>query len=218
MTKYILFLIVLLMFLSLVYSAPLICSTDQWVDNPQNINQVGDNTPYARFFSKTNFEGDQVGMRPGEVFIDDLDEKWKKSIKISPQHELLLFQKVHLGGSHVVIDADVPDLTNFLGFVPGSFWYREKTTDPRIFPVIYASPSFKGKETVVQFGTTVFTELPELPFFGSLKVPAGMTVTLTTAIGPRSSKSYDITSDTSELPFSDPVKSVSVRVNLSGEF
>jgi len=203
MDKRIFFLIAFLLFQSLVYSAPLICSTDQWVDNPQNINQVGDNTPYARFFSKTNFEGDQVGMRPGEVFIDGLDEKWKKSIKISPKHELILFQKVHLGGSHVVIDADVPDLTDFVKFIPESFWYREKTTDPSIFPRIYASPSFEGKETVIQFGTTIFDNPQNPPSIGSIKIPKGMRLMVTTVRGARMTyeQTTTYTSDVTSLPF-----------------
>jgi hypothetical protein len=95
-----------------------------------------------------------------------------------------------------------------------SLRYSRKTETTLQHPQIFVGQSYAGEHHFLPFGVT---ELPKLTFFGSLKVPAGMTVTLTTAIGPRISKSYDFTSDTSELPFTDPVKSVSVTINLSGE-
>ena len=75
---------------------------------------------------------------------------------------------------------------------------------------IFEKPGFKGKQLVLPFGVTEYPIL-ELRFFGSLKVPVGMTVTLTTVIGPKGVRSYEFTSDTLELPFSDPVKIVSVK-------
>jgi hypothetical protein len=189
MTNCIFFLIAFLLFQSLVYSAPLICRTDH----------VGDNTPYALFFSKTHFEGDQIGMRPGDVFLDDLDQKWKKSIKISPDHELILFERINFGGSHVVIDADVPDLTTFVGFVPRSFWYRPKTMDPSIFPRIYTNPSFEGNETILQYGTNIQKQFN----IGSIKIPKGMRIMVTTVSGARLiyEQTTSYTSDVPRLPF-----------------
>jgi hypothetical protein len=95
-----------------------------------------------------------------------------------------------------------------------SLRYSRKTETTLQHPQIFVGQSYAGEHHFLPFGVTEV----KLMFFGSLKVPAGMTVTLTTAIGPRSSKSYDFTTDTSELPFSDPVKSVSVAINLSREF
>jgi hypothetical protein len=75
--------------------------------------------------------------------------------------------------------------------------------------------SYAGEHHFLPFGVT---ELPEPKNFGSLKVPVGMTVTLTTAMGPKSVRSYAFTSDVLELPFLDPVKRVYVKHSVSREF
>ena len=194
---------VLLLSLSLVYSIPLVCSVDQL--------QEGDNTPYALFFSKTHFEGDQVGIRPGEAIYHGMDQKWKKSIRISPHHELIIFERKEFGGSWVVIDKSIPDFVHgVFGFEPESFWYRPKTTDPSVFPRIYAKTSFEGELLVLPFG---LTELPEPKIFGSLKIPMGATVKLTVVYGPRfSTRDIVLTSDIDELIFNEPVTSVFVSI------
>ena len=197
--------------ISRVYSAPLSCTTNQPVD-PPSINQGGDNTPYALFFSKTHFEGDQVGIRPGEAISHGMDQKWKKSIRISPHHELILFEKREFGGSWVVVEKSIPDFVHgVFGFEPESFWYRPKTTDPSVFPRIYAKTSFEGDLLVLPFG---ITDLPDPTFFGSIKIPVGVTVKLTMVYGPRfSTRDIFLSSDSDDLPFTEPVTSVFVSVD-----
>jgi hypothetical protein len=202
--------IAFLLGLSLVYSAHLICNTNQIVEDPPSINQGGDATPRCIFFTEPNYNGDQAGIRPGEAILHDLDPKWKKSIMISPHHELILFEKEEFGGDLVVLDKSIPDLVGrFNGSLPKSFWYRPTTTDPSIFPRIYVRTSFGGDMLVIRFG---LTELPEPKIFGSMKIPVGFRVKLTTVYGPGPFLKKDIvfTSDSDELPFTDPVTSVFV--------
>jgi hypothetical protein len=69
--------------------------------------------------------------------------------------------------------------------------------------------SFGGDMLVIRFG---LTELPEPKIFGSMKIPVGFRVKLTTVYGPGPFLKKDIvfTSDSDELPFTDPVTSVFV--------
>jgi len=207
----IMFAFIVLVGLSLVYSAPLFCTTNQPVD-PPSINQGGDNIPYAIFFSEREFKGDQVGIRPGETFFHGLEPKWKKSIRISPHHEMVLFEKKEFGGSSFLVKESVPDVEGgLIGFVPESFWYRLTTTDPSIFPRIYARTSFEGDLLVLPFG---LTELPEAKLFGSMKIPVGVTVKLTAVYGPQlSTRDIFLASDSDNLPFTEPVTSVFVSVD-----
>jgi hypothetical protein len=197
--------------LSLVYSAPLICNTNQPVD-PPSINQGGDNTPYAIFFSEKEFKGDQFGIRPGETIFHGLEPKLKKSIRISPHHEMVLFEKTEFGGSSFLVQESVPDVEgSLIGFVPESFWYRLTTTDPSVFPRIYAKTSFEGEPLVIPFG---LTDLPDPKIFGSMKIPVGVTVKLTTVYGPKLlTRDIFLDSDSDNLPFTEPVTSVFVSVD-----
>ena len=139
-----------------------------------------------------------------------------RSVKVPTEYELILYDEVGNFGTYVVIsERDVPSLEEyFFSARMRSLRYSRKTETTLQHPQIFVGQSYAGEHHFLPFGVTDV----KLMFFGSLKVPAGMTVTLTTALGPRSSKSYAFTTDTSELPFSDPVKSVSVAINLSREF
>lgn len=204
-------LIAFLLSLSLVYSAPLICNTNQLVEDPSVINLVGDTRPYARFYSKPNFQGHREGIPSGETFQDGLEHGWKRSIEIPPNHELIMFEEQDFGGSWVVIDKSIPDFFgNLIGFEPESFWHRPKTTDPSVFPRIYAKTSFEGEPLVIPFG---LTELPEPKIFGSIKIPMGVTVKLTIVYSPRfSTREIVLTSDIDDLLFTEPVTSVFVSI------
>jgi hypothetical protein len=140
-----------------------------------------------------------------------------RSVRVPQDYELILYEQVGNVGTYIVISGrDVPSLEEYyFAARMRSLRFGRRTETTLQHPQIFGGQSYTGEVHFLPFG---FTELPELTFFRSLKVPVGMKVTLTTAIGPKSVRSYDFTSDTSEMPFSDPVKSVSVIINLSGEF
>jgi len=203
----------ILAYLSVVVIACKDCSS---LENNDNVPQ-GDK-PMALLYRGDRFQGGPIGIATdATAYVATGFAPTIRSVKVHPEYELILYDQEKNSGSYIVLSGrDVPSLEEY--YFSGrmlSLRYSRKTEMTLQHPQIFGGQSYGGEHHFLPFGTT---DLPELTFFGSLKVPAGMTVTLTTAIGPRSSKSYDFTSDTSELPFSDPVKSVSVRVNLSREF
>lgn len=170
--------------------------------------------PLAELFGEEKFQPYPVGV--AITYVSASFAPTIRSVKVPHEYELILYDQDENSGSYIVISGrDVPSLEEyFFSARMRSLRYSRKTETTLQHPQIFVGQSYAGEHHFLPFGVSEV----KLMFFGSLKVPAGMTVTLTTAIGPRSSKSYDFTSDTLELPFSDPVKSVSVRVNLSGEF
>ena len=140
-----------------------------------------------------------------------------RSVKVPTEYELILYDDVGNLGAYVVISGrDVPSLEEyFFSARMRSLRYSRKTETTLQHPQIFVGQSYAGEHHFLPFGVT---ELPEPKNFGSLKVPVGMTVTLTTAMGPKSVRSYAFTSDVLELPFLDPVKSVYVKQSVSREF
>ncbi|NBU98387.1 MAG: hypothetical protein EBS19_09290 [Spirochaetia bacterium] len=93
-----------------------------------------------------------------------------------------------------------------------SLRYIRKDQKQLMHPQIFEKSRFEGEQKFLPFG---LTELPEPKVFGSLKIPVGVTVRLTTIYGPRfSTRDIVLTSDSDELPFTDPVKAVFVSVNI----
>jgi hypothetical protein len=125
---------------------------------------------------------------------------------------MVLFEKTEFGGSSFLVQESVPDVEgSLIGFVPESFWYRLTTTDPSVFPRIYAKTSFEGEPLVIPFG---LTDLPDPKIFGSMKIPVGVTVKLTTVYGPKLlTRDIFLDSDSDNLPFTEPVTSVFVSVD-----
>lgn len=127
-----------------------------------------------------------------------------RSVKVPPGYELILYEQPDNMGRYLILSGDIPSLDpyNFSGHVKSLRFSRV------IHIQIFEKPGFAGKQIVLPFG---ITELPELPVFGSLKIPVGLSIKLTTVYGPRFSKrEIVITSDSEQLPFSEPVEKVEV--------
>jgi len=178
------------MILSLISSRFVVCDThpllDSVVRNPivnppppkDKDEYAGDKTPWVLFFNETNFQGVYAGLKPGQSMPYGLYEGWKKSVRIPPAHELILFKENELKGERYSLEGDVPDLVSVFKqrFDPESFLYHLK--DDSIFPRIYESPSFRGKETLVQYGITELSDTQKM-YVGSLKIPKGMRLRVT---------------------------------------
>jgi hypothetical protein len=178
------------MILSLISSRFVVCDTHPLLDSvvrnpivnpppPKDKDEYsGDTTPWVLFFNETNFQGVYAGLKPGQSMPYGLYEGWKKSVRIPPAHELILFKENELKGERHYLEGDVPDLVNVFKqtFDPKSFLYHLKD-DRNIFPRIYESPSFRGKETLVQYGVTELSD--SQLYIGSLKIPKGMRLRVT---------------------------------------
>jgi len=123
---------------------------------------------------------------------------------LPPGYEVMLTDQPENMGEYILLSGNIPSLVpyNFSGRMDSLRYSRI------IHPQVFEKPGFTGKQLVLPFG---ITELPELPVFGSLKVPVGMSVKLTTIYGPRFSKrEIVITSDSEQLPVSEPVEKIDV--------
>jgi hypothetical protein len=198
-------LVLALLFASL--SAIMACTDCSSLANNDNVPQ-GDG-PLLFLYRGEGFQDGPVGIPEGYVSIDFAIQV--SSLKCPPGYEVILYDQPENMGEYRILSGDVASLKpyDFAGRVHSLRFSRIQ------HPQIFERSGFEGEQQLLSFGVTI---LPELTFFRSLKVPAGMTVTLTTAIGPKSVRSYDFTSDTSDLQFSDPVKSVSVKTSISIEF
>jgi hypothetical protein len=182
--------------------AILACKDCSSLENNDNLPQ-GDG-PLLLLYRGEDFKEAPVGIPEGFVSINFAIAI--RSLKCPPGYEVTLYDQPENMGAYVVLSGDVPSLEayDFSGRVKSLRYNRI------IHPQLFEKHGFEGKQQVLPFG---ITELPEPKFFGSLKIPVGVTVKLTTIYGPRFSKrDIVLTSDSDELSFTDPVTSVFVSV------
>ena len=196
------FFFVLALLLALL-PAILACKECSSLENNDNLPQ-GDG-PLLILYRGENFKEAPVGIPAGFVSINFAIAI--RSLKCPPGYAVTLYDQPENMGAYVVLSGDVPSLEEY------NFSARVKSLryNRIIHPQLFEKQGFEGKQRFLHFG---ITELPEPKFFGSLKIPLGVTVKLTTIYGPRfSTRDIVITSDSDELPFTDPVKAVLVSVN-----
>jgi hypothetical protein len=198
-----------LLFASL--SAIMACTDCSSLANNDNVPQ-GDGQ-LLLLYRGDDFQNGPVGIPEGYVSVDFAIAI--RSLKCPPGYEVILYDQPENMGRYVVLSGDVPSLEayDFSGRMR-SLRYIRKDQDQNqlIHPQIFEKHGFEGEQKFLPFG---LTELPDPKFFGSLKIPVGVTVRLTTIYGPRfSTRDIVLTSDSNELPFTDPVKAVFVSVNL----
>jgi hypothetical protein len=182
--------------------AILACKDCSSLENNDNLPQ-GDG-PLLLLYRGEDFKEAPVGIPEGFVSINFAIAI--RSLKCPPGYEVTLYDQPENMGAYVVLSGDVPSLEayDFSGRVKSLRYNRI------IHPQLFEKHGFEGKQQFLPFG---ITELPEPKFFGSLKIPVGVTVKLTTIYGPRFSKrDIVLTSDSDELSFTDPVTSVFVSV------
>ena len=187
------------------------CTDCSSLANNDNVPQ-GDG-PLAELYTKNGFQNVPFGIPEG--YVSASFAPTIRSVKVPQDYELIMYDQPENKGAYVVLSGDVASLEayHFSGRMR-SLRYIRKDQDQNqlIHPQIFEKNGFEGKQQFLPFG---ITELPELTFFGSLKIPVGVTVKLTTVYGPRfSTRDIVLTSDSNELPFTDPVKAVFVSVNL----
>ena len=183
--------------------AILACKDCSSLENNDNLPQ-GDG-PLLLLYRGEDFKEAPVGIPEGFVSINFAIAI--RSLKCPPGYEVTLYDQPENMGAYVVLSGDVPSLEayDFSGRVKSLRYNRI------IHPQLFEKHGFEGKQQFLPFG---LTELQEPKFFGSLKIPVGVTVKLTTIYGPRfSTRDIVLTSDSDELTFTDPVKAVFVSVN-----
>ena len=183
--------------------AILACKDCSSLENNDNLPQ-GDG-PLLLLYRGEDFKEAPVGIPEGFVSINFAIAI--RSLKCPPGYEVTLYDQPENMGAYVVLSGDVPSLEayDFSGRVKSLRYNRI------IHPQLFEKHGFEGKQQFLPFG---LTELQEPKFFGSLKIPVGVTMKLTTIYGPRfSTRDIVLTSDSDELTFTDPVKAVFVSVN-----
>ena len=202
------FFFVLALLLALL-PAILACKDCSSLANNDNVPQ-GD-SPLLILYRGENFQEAPVGIPEGFVSVNFAIAI--RSLKCPPNYAVILYDQPENMGRYVVLSGDIPSLEayDFSGRMR-SLRYIRKDQKQLIHPQIFEKHGFEGEQKFLPFG---LTELPEPKFFGSLKIPVGVTVKLTTVYGHRFLKrDIVLTSDSDELPFTDRVESVFVSVNL----
>jgi hypothetical protein len=196
-----------LLFASL--SAIMACTDCSSLANNDNVPQ-GDG-PLAEIYTENGFQN--VPFSIPERYVSASFAPRIRSVKVPQDYELIMYDQPENKGAYVVLSGDVASLEAY--YFSGrmrSLRYIRKDQKQLIHPRIFEKRGFEGEQKFLPFG---MTELPEPFLFGSLKIPVGVTVKLTTVYGPRFSKRVIVlTSDSDELPFTDRVESVFVSVNL----
>ncbi len=185
------------------------CTDCSSLANNDNLPQ-GDG-PLAELYTGDGFQN--VPFPIPEGYVSASFAPTIRSVKVPQDYELIMYDQPENKGAYVVLSGDVASLEAY--YFSGrmrSLRYIRKDQKQLIHPKIFEKHGFEGEHKFLPFG---MTGLPEPKFFGSLKIPVGITVRLTTIYGPRfSTRDIVLTSDSDELPFTDPVKAVFVSVNL----
>ena len=199
MTGSILFLIVLLLASLPAFLACTDCSS---LANNDNLPQGGG--PLLLLFGEEKFQGGQVGVPDG--FVSSSFALSVGSVKCPNGYEVIVYDEPENLGSYIILSGEVPSLApyNFSGRVKSLRFSRV------IHPRLFEKRGYEGEQMVLSFG---MSELPQPKIFGSLKIPVGVKVILTTISRPYfSTRDIVLTSNSDELPFNDPVTSVFVSV------
>jgi hypothetical protein len=167
-----------------------------------NDNLPQGNGPLLFLYRGEDFQDGPIGMPEG--YVSQEFAQAIRSLKCPPGYEVIITDQPQNMGQYLILSGDIPSLDtyHFSGRVKSLRYSRVMHTQ------IFEKPGFSGKQMLLQFGVT---ELPDLPVFGSVKVPIGMSLKLTTVYGPRFSKrEIVITSDSEQLSFSEPVEKIEV--------
>jgi hypothetical protein len=184
------------------------CTECSSLTNNDNLPQ-GDYLLLLKLWSGEDYRGNVVGIPEGYVSVSF---GWKfRSVQVPDGYEVLLFEEDSLMGAYVVISSDTPSIDSlYFNGRTKSLKYIKKDGTSLKHPDIFSQHGFAGKRHILPFG---ITNLPELENFGSLKIPAGVSVKLTTVYGPRFLKrEIVLTSDSEQLLISDPVESIYVSI------
>jgi len=196
----------------LLTSLPVImaCTDCSSLTNNDNLPQ-GDGQ-LLLLYRGDDFQDGPVGIPEGYVAVDFAIAI--RSLKCPPGYEVILYDRPENRGAYVILSGDVASLEAYhFSSRTVSLRYIRKDQKQLIHPRIFEKSGFEGEQKFLPFG---LTELPEPKFFGSLKIPVGVTVKLTTVYGHRFLKrDIVLTSDSDELPSTDRVESVFVSVNLA---
>jgi hypothetical protein len=129
-------------------------------------------------------------------------------------YEVLLFEEENRQGAYLILSGDISTL-GYYGFNDRvkSIIYREKSGKTVFHPQFFEEPEFKGMEISLPFGTTIFEGLKH---FGSIKIPVGMHVSVTTVYGPRFKKrTFILKAEDIEVPLiTDPIESITVSLDI----
>jgi len=186
------------------------CTDCSSLTNNDNIPQ-GDGQ-LLLLYRGDDFNDGPIGIPEGYVSVDFAIAI--RSLKCPPEYEVILYDQPENMGAYVILSGDVASLEAyyFSGRMRSLRYIRKDQKQHIQHPQIFEKNGFEGEQKFLPFG---MTELPEPKFFGSLKIPVGVTVRISTIYGPRfSTRDIVLTSDSNELPFTDPVKAVFVSVNL----
>jgi hypothetical protein len=183
------------------------------IDSSQK--EAPDQVSHMNVYTGVNYEGNAFGFYPGDVLLDLATSWGLKSLYTHKNCEVVLFERGDLTGASVVLSGQIPDLSRYLfSERTRSILYRRKTMESPSLPRLFVESNFMGKDFILPFGMSVIPE-GDVLFGGSIMVPDGLRVTVTTLHGARFK--YDVknvfTSDISTIPsIRDPIVSVLVEL------
>ena len=183
------------------------------IDSSQK--EAPDQVSHMNVFTSVNYEGDAFGFYPGDVLLDLATSWGLKSLYTNLECEVVLFERGDLTGASIVLSGRIPDLSRYLfSDRTRSILYRRKTVESPSLPRLFVESNFMGKDFFLPFGLSVIPE-GDVLYGGSIMVPDGLRVTVTTLHGARFK--YEVpnvfTSNSSTIPsIRDPIVSVLVEL------
>ena len=182
------------------------------IDSSQK--EAADQVSYMNVFVERHFQGNAFGLYPGDI-IRNLATSWGlKSLYTNLDCEAVLFEQRDLSGAFVILSGEIPDLNRYLfSDRTRSILYRRKTEKSSTMPLLFEGPDFTGKDFFLPFGLSVSEG--DVLYGGSIRVPDGLRVTVTTLHGARFKYEvkHVLTSDTLSIPsIADPIVSVLVEL------
>jgi hypothetical protein len=169
-------------------------------------------TSSAVFFPLMNFQGEPFSIdKPQSIRRLNGD---MSSLKVPLGYEVVLFEMEDMQGPSVVLSGEISDLFTYLfNDRARSLIYRSKIGESQTLSCIFFNPDFIGQEVFLPYGLSEPGK--NILYGGSIRVPNGLRVTLTTLHGARFPyrQTHVFTSDSSKAPFiGDPVISVLVEM------
>jgi hypothetical protein len=141
-----------------------------------NVQKMGSfPTDYAIFYDDVDYKGYHYILLNHPIVYNITTGKLS-SLQIPPNYEVVLYEQQNMQGAHITLSGDIPNLVFYLfNDRAMTIIYQEKTIESNKNAVIYTKPNFTGETRTLPIG---YSEISELIYIGSIKVPSGYKVIL----------------------------------------
>jgi hypothetical protein len=133
-------------------------------------------TEYAVFYDDVDYEGHHFILLYHPI-VYNLTNRKLSSLQIPLNYEVVLYENKNMQGAHIILTENIPNLVFYLfNDRAMTIIYQERTIENTLQnAIIFMSPNFMGETRTLPIG---HSNIQELIYAGSIKVPSGYKVTL----------------------------------------